>query len=378
MVASGEPPIPGPAASPPGARTTGVVAGFLGFLRRHPIVCLALLTPGIVEYLSTSSSILLLVESPPFFLLFLAVNVGQYTGGALLIREAMIRWGKGWASVGLLGLAYGITEEGLGDNTLFRNTQHADGVLGWYGHFVGVNWVWSVGVLSLHVIVSIALPILLLALALPKTRGRSLLGPRGVVLAFLSLAGATVFETFVVFRLYHFWMGSALLVGSLVAIAALVVAAYRLPSDLGAPDRPAPAAGASEMFAVGFVFFGIALVLEYGSAAYGVPPALAIAVELVLLASLAAWTRRRIGRTRNEYLLVNLAFGFVMWEGAFGVLITLGLPYTLPLVALAIVFFLRLRRQYLPSPAEVAPPPPGARGERGSVGQPGWASNPPV
>src|SRR5207245_9057295 len=83
------------------------------FLKSHPILFLLLLTPGIPEYLSASSQITLLVVFPPLFFLFLAANVGLYGSGVILIREAMIRWKKGWASVFLLGVAYGIVEEGL-------------------------------------------------------------------------------------------------------------------------------------------------------------------------------------------------------------------------------------------------------------------------
>jgi len=60
-----------------------------------------------------------------------------------------------------------------------------------------------------------------------------------------------------------------------------------------------------------------------------------------------------VGRQGNEYLLVDLALGFVIWQATFGVLLTLGLPYTLPLVAVAAIFFLRLRRRY-PAPDPTA------------------------
>src|SRR5208282_1582043 len=115
------------ASAPSGARGSGGF-GFIAFLRAYPILCLAILTPGIPEYLSTSSSLLTVVTLPFFFPIQMAINVGQYTAGALLIREAVIRWHKGWGTVFLLGLAYGITEEGLGDNTLFNSNHGADGV----------------------------------------------------------------------------------------------------------------------------------------------------------------------------------------------------------------------------------------------------------
>jgi hypothetical protein len=357
-----------PAGTPGGvgaAPATGAGTRLIAYLKAHPILCLALLTPGLPEYLSTSSPVLALVTNPAFFFLQLAINVGQYTAGALLIREAVIRWNKGWGTVALLGLAYGITEEGLGDNTLFNANHGADGVLGSFGRFAGVNWVWAVAVLAFHVIYSIGLPILLLGLALPATRGRSLIGRRGVILALLSLTAATGTETLIVYGSFHFWMGPDLLIGSLVAIALLVAAGYRAPKDLWSPVHVRPTARPWELGAIGFFFFPIAFVLEYGFTSTAVPPAVIILVEIVAFGLLLERVRRTIGRSLNEYLLVDLAFGFVLWQALFGFLLTLGLPFTLPLIALAVVFFLRLRKAY-PAPhstgvgTEPPPVPAGA------------------
>src|SRR5579864_1868561 len=97
----------------------GVTSRLIHYLKSHPLLFLLLLTPGIPEYLSASSQLTLLVLFPPVFFLFLAANLGLYGSGVLLAREAMIRWKKGWASVFLLGVAYGIVEEGLDLWTLF-------------------------------------------------------------------------------------------------------------------------------------------------------------------------------------------------------------------------------------------------------------------
>jgi hypothetical protein len=334
----------------------------LSFLRDHPIVCLAILTPGIPEYLSTSSSLLSLVTNPVFFPIQLAINVGQYTAGALLIREAMIRWHKGWGTVFLLALAYGITEEGLGDNTLFNSSHGADGVLGWFGRYAGVNWVWATAVLAFHVILSIGLPILLLGLALPKTQGRTLLTRRGIFLAFASLAAATSLETVIVYGEFHFWMGGMLLVGSLLAITILVIAAYRAPADLWRPRSRSPTGTAWEFGVIGFSLFPIAFLLEYGFTGTRVPPALIVLGELIVFALLLERVRRRVGRGSNEFLLVDLAAGFLIWQSTFGLLLTLGLPYTIPLVILTVYFLVRLRRAY-PTPGSrdgtATQPPPG-------------------
>src|SRR5215472_7628498 len=97
--------LPPPTSPSAGARVRA-------FLRRHPVLCLALLTPGIPEYLSGSSSTSLLLVNPVAFLLFLAINVAMYTPGCLLVREAMVRWRKGWATAIALGAAYAVMEEG--------------------------------------------------------------------------------------------------------------------------------------------------------------------------------------------------------------------------------------------------------------------------
>ncbi|HTP55388.1 MAG TPA: hypothetical protein VML53_01815 [Thermoplasmata archaeon] len=329
---------------------------WIGFFRGHPIVCLAILTPGIPEYLSTSSPLLNLVVNPAGFLLGLAINVAQYTGGALLVREAWVRWRLGWPGVTALALAYGVTEEGLGDNTLFNSTGHVDGILGHYGRFAGVNWVWSVGVLAFHVICSIGIPIVILGLALPATRGRSLLGPRGVAAAFAAVAASTGLETAIVWGSDRFWMGAPLLVGALVVIAVLVAVARFLPRDVGAPTGVQPTLGPRTAAAIGFSVFPVLFVLEYGVGPLGVPSAALIGIELAVLLLFIELGRRSIGRQDHDRVLVDLSFGFVLWVAVFGVLLTVGLPYTLPLVGVAVLFFVRLRRTYGP----VVPTPGGS------------------
>src|SRR5207245_3857364 len=131
----------------PSPQSTSLVSRLVRFLKSHPLLFLLLLTPGIPEYLSASSQLTLLVISPLIFFGLLLANLGLYGSGVILIREAMIRWKKGWASVFLLGVAYGIVEEGLAVWTLFNHLAQTVGVLGFYGHWLGVYSIWSVGLL---------------------------------------------------------------------------------------------------------------------------------------------------------------------------------------------------------------------------------------
>jgi len=349
-----------PPAGGEGRRSSTATQGWLAFFRTHPILCLAILTPGIPEYLSTSSPVLNLAVNPGWFFLQLAINVGQYTAGALLIREAVLRWHKGWGSTFLLGLAYGVTEEGLGDNTLFNSNHGADGFLGSFGRFHGVNWVWSTGVLSFHVIYSIGLPILLLGLALPETRGRPLIGRRGTLVAFLTLIASTSIESLIVYRSFHFWMGLPLLLASLAVISGLVASAYLLPAGFWRPSGSDSSLTPWKVGVLGFSLFPVLFLLEYGVPLLGVPAAVIIAVEVAILLLVLEVLRRGVGRVRNEYLLVNLAGGFLLWQSVFGLLLTVPIFYTVPLVVLVIWFILRLRPSYRPAVPNI--PPPGAFG----------------
>jgi hypothetical protein len=348
--------------------STGLGPRFIAFLKARPILCLAILTPGIPEYLSTSSSLLTIAVNPAFFVLQLAINVAQYTAGALLVREALLRWRKGWATGIALGLAYGVAEEGLGDNTLFNSTHGTDGVLGLYGHFLGVNWVWATGVLAFHVIYSTGLPIVLLGLALPHTRGRSLLGRRSVAAALTSVSAAAAVEMTLVWGVDRFWLGWPLLIGSLVTIAGLVAFGYWAPAGAAGPRRDFPSLTPGVAFAIGLGFFPIAFLLEYGGALV-LPAAATIGVELVAFGLLLEAVRRGIGRRGNEFLWVQLAFGFVLWQGLFGWLVTFGLPYVLVLLGVAVYFFVRLRRAYAPGPPPLSPP-------RRDAGSPGASGGP--
>ena len=168
-------------------KPTGMLSKLVRFLKSHPLLFLLLLTPGIPEYLSASSQITLLVLNPVLFFLFLGANIGLYGSGVILIREAMIRWKKGWASVFLLGVAYGIVEEGLALWTLFNPLAQPVGNLGFYGHWLGVNWVWTVGLLIFHSVYSIGLPIFLFGLAFPELKSKSLVSGLGVKTTLVTL-----------------------------------------------------------------------------------------------------------------------------------------------------------------------------------------------
>jgi hypothetical protein len=99
-----------------------------------------------------------------------------YGAGALLAREMVVRWQKGWPSLLLLGASYGVIEEGLCAKSFFDPHWRAIGPLGVYGRWEDVNWIWALGVTPFHSVFSIALTIACVYLIFPSLSERVWLG----------------------------------------------------------------------------------------------------------------------------------------------------------------------------------------------------------
>jgi hypothetical protein len=162
--------------------------------RWRALVLLLVLPPVLAEMLTGSS--------PParfFHPVGTPVLVLLYGGGALLIREARARWGLQW-SLALLGIAYGVLEEGLMIHSFF-NHNHVDiHELSRYGAFLGVQWPWTLMVTFVHATISTVIPITIVETTWPELRSSPLLKQRGIVLLSVGLALVTVFFWVVVLR----------------------------------------------------------------------------------------------------------------------------------------------------------------------------------
>jgi len=308
------------------------------------VVCLLLLSPGIPEYLSSSSPLNALVLNPPMFLFQLVANLGLYGPGVLLVREAKVRWNKGWGSVLLLGAAYGVLEEGVALSTLFNPGAGPVGALGTYGHWLGVNWVWLAGIVPVHMIYSISLPILLLGLALPETVGRPFLEGRKVVAAF-AILGADVLGLFLLITLgVKFWMGTPVLVGSFVAILGLVVAARRVGKGVIHARSGQPRVGPRKVGVLGAVFYPSVLLAEFVMMGLGAPAGVDFALVVVLQGLFLLYVLRTGDSVDNGRVLVAFAFGLVLPIAAIGVIAEAALPVNLLADLVMVLFFLRLYR----------------------------------
>lgn len=154
---------------------------------RAPAWTLFFLAPAVGELLSGSSPPAEFFN--PFTLLLLAA---LYGGGALLVREWTLAWHKGWPSLLVLGVAYAIVEEGLCCKSFFDPHWPDVGILGTYGRWLGVNWVWTVHLTGYHTVISILVPITLVELAFPDQRDTSWVGPRMCRLLALGLTAVVV------------------------------------------------------------------------------------------------------------------------------------------------------------------------------------------
>jgi hypothetical protein len=355
------PPASSDPSAPLGRPPSSLASTLKTFLGRHPILCLALLSPGIPEYLSSSSALSTILVSPPFFLLQLGANLGLYLPGVLLIREAMVRWKKGWASVLILGAAYGILEEGIALETLFYSRAGPVGALGFYGHWLGVNWVWVPGVLLVHMVLSISLPILLLNLALPETRGKSLVGTTGLRLAFLVWAIDIPLLMVFVNAVYHYWMGWPIFFGSVSIIGLLVVLAYLSPANLLPTRTGPPRATPLRAALMGVAFFPPIWILEAVLGYWHVPPAGTILAIVGYELCLGYLVVRTLGTAHNERQLVAFAAGILGVIGPIGIIAEVPVPATVVADIAAFLFLRHLWRKFPSAPtATPLAVPPGA------------------
>ncbi|HXQ94447.1 MAG TPA: hypothetical protein VN864_04680 [Thermoplasmata archaeon] len=317
--------------------------------RNLPWIVLILTSITFAEFLTGSTPVLVPLLDP-VSAVFL---IGLYGAGVLIVREAAVRWNKGWPTVLLLGTAYGILEEGIGTKTFFGPA--GVGYLGVFGHFAGVNWVWAVELALFHAIYSIALPIAVVGLLYPGTRGRSFL-PTGRALGFvIATFVLTVLAMFVLFHPSE-TPTAPLLVAALAVVAGLVVAARRVPAAMGDLNlgrarfvpRIAP-------FALGvlfvFGFFGLAWVA----------PRL-VPLPAAIVAGLFLWCLgfgAYVARHREAFQLPRCQLDLIL--GCLSLLIVLALAYgaagdfgAIPVVAIVLFLGWRLRAHF------AAPTPPSA------------------
>jgi len=290
------------------------------FARRiAPALLLAILSPIVAEFLLGDFTIRNLDVLVPLVML--------YGCGALLIREIARRSGRGWLAILLLGAAYSLIEEAFLTQSLFNPNYVGQRLLD-YGYVpaLGTSLNWSLFVLSIHVVWSIATPILIAEGVAGDRRTQPWLKVPGLtitgVLFVLGAAGTAAFSRkaspFVATRAQFLVAGVLVL----LAIAAAFMAGSR--EDRGERHAARPAAPAPRPLAVFVVTLVLAVVFmgtESFARAHGMPASVVVLVRVSCQAAAAflivSWSRRP-GWRHGHYLA--LAAGTTVTYALFGLM----------------------------------------------------------
>jgi hypothetical protein len=269
-----------------------------------PALGLVFVAPLVAEYL--------LGNLPMKLLPALIVLAPMYGGGALLIREVVRRTGRGWPSILLLAMAYGIFEEAYTTQSLF-NPNYLKLNLGLltpaYIPSLGISAWWTLWMLMVHGIWSISTPIALVEACVPDRARTSWLGRVGlVVVTLVFLLGATAAGV-MQYKQDPFLASRSQFIGAAVVIVLLVVAAFVLPVKRREDVGVVPSA-----WLVG------AVALAFGSAALFVPKdwgwgavAALLALDAGMLVLVIGWSRRPGWGLRYQLALgggAALAYGW--------------------------------------------------------------------
>jgi len=147
-----------------------------------------------------------------------------YGTGAVVIREITRRWEKGWVSILLMGMAYGIFEEGIIVRSFFDPGWQDLGQLAFYGRWIGVNWIWSIALTIFHAVVSILIPIAITELLFPEKKDMLWLSKRELIIAIIIFLINVLPGPFFGMKITATGM-----LASILGIAGLVFLAYKWP-----------------------------------------------------------------------------------------------------------------------------------------------------
>lgn len=265
--------------------------------RLAPALGLFFLAPLIGEFLLGNLPITWLWALPVLALL--------YGGGALLIRETTRRLNLGWPGMIVLGLAYAVIEEAFVTQSLF-NPNYLELRLLDYGYIssLGIGAWWTVFVLGIHTIWSMAVPIALVESLTPSARRTPWLGFVGLAItAILFVIGCFLTA---IFQPEPFMASNLQLLASAAVVAILIAMAIVLGRvNVSAPsftqEPPGLRVVGGVAFALGFVFMALANVPET------VPAGLTVAgmIGLIIAGSVLLWNwSRRPGWSEPHRLAV--------------------------------------------------------------------------
>jgi hypothetical protein len=329
------------------------------------LLVLYFLSPLTAEVLSGSTPPLKFIQ--PFGLIFTPLLYGS---SAILIREILARRRLGWGNALLLGAAFGVFQEALVVQTWYSfmaksSPSHSNG---FYGVWLGTNWVWALNLTIYHAVISITLPLIWLTLLFPE---RALLAPglkrRGVILFLLWLVVPCGLLALQIARVqyakegYHGPPATGYVIGcALVAGLVLLGSFVRIPPPRRQPRRDAPGVWTVRlaMFGLTAMFFFLTFILP----ATRIPPVLTMAVSAGMFSfglwRMASWSARDGWSARHWLALVMGLLGWylLIWGPLVEFVFRLPLSEGLTLANLIVMITLfgfdwRLKRRSATAPA---------------------------
>ena len=276
-----------------------------------PIITLLLLAPFIAEVLYGGTRI--------SFIFVYIPQVGAWGCGALIIRHIARSRRLGWPSVLLLGVALGLAEECVIQQTSLAplvGLAKAE-----YGRVWGVNWAYLIWALGYWCVWVALVPIQLVDLIYKDRRDVTWFGTRGLLRACLSFGIASFMAWFMwtrrarvkVFHMPVYNPPALYLVLAIIVIVLLIGVALVLPQPRRITGRVAP-----EPWMVGLAAlvlgtpWGAFVLLGFGAypqVPFGPVVAVAAALAGVTLVLMYRWTT---SATWNDTHRFSLVFGGVM------------------------------------------------------------------
>lgn len=260
--------------------------------RSKALLTLVLSAPVLTEIVSGNTPAHALLDPRVFLFLLVA-----YSLPLVVIRELALRRGLSTAGVFLLGLAYGIWNEGLLAQTLLRRQQVPMPQFDRYLYAAGFNFSWSAVIVPWHAFLAILFPLALVRAFFPDAAQEPWLGKQ----AFASLASVLIALALLIsiLRKPHPQMLACLL-----AITALVSLALQF-------RRREPLAEEKERrslaFAFGFLAYPAFLGGAIALASHRVSPAAYFTAVPAILAGLGVLAR--LGNLFRPPAQASLALG---------------------------------------------------------------------
>lgn len=149
-----------------------------------PILLLVAIATVLPELLTGSSSLSMFLDPARFIILFLGYGIT-----VLVLREIAVRSNLSSIGVYILGIAYGIFNEGFLAKTLLRLSELPMTQYDHYGYFLGISFPFAFAITFWHAFASLLMPILLVYWVYPQSAREPWLSKRLTTILFIVLLG---------------------------------------------------------------------------------------------------------------------------------------------------------------------------------------------